>query len=97
MDEISQLIDSANQSLDFLERLREDCSRLDYQQVGGDGVSSLPRVESAIDTIKYSNQMMQRNLDELSSSLNVVSISAHKGIFHRAHPCLLAAFSASNY
>ncbi|KAI4212909.1 MAG: hypothetical protein LQ351_004434 [Letrouitia transgressa] len=71
MDEISQLIDSANQSLDFLERLREDCSRLDYQQVGGDGVSSLPRVESAIDTIKYSNQMMQRNLDELSSSLNV--------------------------
>ncbi|KAI4163034.1 MAG: hypothetical protein LQ342_003352 [Letrouitia transgressa] len=72
MDEISQLIDSANQSLDFLERLREDCRRREYLKIGGNVESSLTRVQSAIDTIRYSNQMMRRNLDELSSSLNVL-------------------------
>ncbi|KAL9037012.1 MAG: hypothetical protein Q9214_005882 [Letrouitia sp. 1 TL-2023] len=72
MDEISQLIDSANQTLDFLEMLRQDCIGLEYSQMGRNVNSSLSRVESAIDTIRYSNQMMQRNLDELSSSLNVL-------------------------
>lgn len=85
MDEISQLIDSANQSLDFLERLREDCRRREYLKIGGNVESSLTRVQSAIDTIRYSNQMMRRNLDELSSSLNVVSIPMPKAIFHWIH------------
>ncbi len=89
MDEISKIHDIFEQKLDFLKKLALHCRKMDTPLVesGSIGPSTGPseetliqKVDDAIEILQEPSDQLPRLLKDLTSSLNVVSLSGSETI-----------------
>ncbi len=80
MDEISQIYSISEQKIEYLNKLREDCEKLEPSASGkaralteSDRRDMIDRIDGAIKIIRSNHEMMPRILGDLKGSLDVVS------------------------